>query len=514
MIFFFCYFLAGFNVVILAQEEKLYPDVIRQIKEEGLQHSQVADIAHYLTDVSGPRLTNSPGYLRASQWAVTTFQQWHLSNATRESWGEFGKGWEMNVCNVSLQAPYYHPIIAYPYGWSYGTKGTVKADVVAVSYADSNRIRSNGQFLKGKIVMLIDTSMYLRGGFQPDAMRYADSDLAKMKDNFWVTREELEPFIGMIQLQKRFLSLLEEKGAQVIITNDKDGNNGTVHADRMESYQASAVYTIPKLVCSAEDFYLMERLLKGGTPVSLEVNIKTRFTEDDLNGYNVVAEIPGTDKKLKDELVIMGGHLDSWYSGTGATDNGAGCAVMMEAIRILKTLNLPVKRTIRIVLWGAEEQGLIGSLNYVRNHFGDPVTEELKNGQEKVSAYYNLDNGSGKIRGIFLQENKAVRPIFEQWLKPFADMGVTAIKNGNTGETDHYTFDRIGIPGFQFIQDPLEYLSRTHHTNMDVYDHLSIDDLKQAAVVVASVVYHTAMRDDRLPRKPLPKPETWLFDGF
>ncbi|MDE3254135.1 MAG: M20/M25/M40 family metallo-hydrolase, partial [Bacteroidota bacterium] len=225
-------------------------------------------------------------------------------------------------------------------------------------------------------------------------------------------------------------------------------------------------------------------------------------------------EIPGKDKKLKDELVIMGGHLDSWYSGTGATDNGAGCAVMMEAIRILKKLDLPIKRTVRIVLWGAEEQGLIGSLHYVRNHFGDPVTVELKADQKKVSAYYNLDNGSGKIRGIFLQENEAVRPIFEQWLKPFEDLGVSTVKSGNTGETDHYTFDRVGIPGFQFIQDPLDYMSRTHHTNVDVYDHLSIDDLKQAAVVVASIVYHTAMRDEKLPRKPLPKPETWLFDGF
>lgn len=501
-------------VGLQAQTETTYPDVIRQIREEGFQHSQVADIAHYLTDVSGSRLTNSPGYVRASNWAVKTFDQWQLSNAAREPWGEFGKGWETNQCTVSLQSPYYRSIIAYPYGWSYGTRGTVRADVVAVSYADSNRIRSNGQFLKGKIVMIIDTSMHFRGGFQADAKRYADSDLVKMKNNFWVTREELEPFIGQIQQQKKFLQQLEDKGALVIITNDENGNDGTVHADRMESYEASATYTIPKLVCSAEDFYLMERLVKGGTPVSLEVTVKTRFTDEDLNGYNIVAEIPGTDKKLKDELVIMGGHLDSWYSGTGATDNGAGCAVMMEAIRIIRKLDLPMKRTIRIVLWGAEEQGLIGSLHYVKNHFGDPVTEELKADQKKVSAYYNLDNGSGKIRGIFLQENEAVRPIFEQWLKPFADLGVTTVKSGNTGETDHYTFDRVGIPGFQFIQDPLEYLSRTHHTNMDVYDHLSIEDLKQAAVVVASIVYHTAMRDEKLPRKPLPKPETWLFDGF
>ena len=220
----------------------------------------------------------------------------------------------------------------------------------------------------------------------------------------------------------------------------------------------------------------------------------------------MIAEIPGTDPKLKDEVVMLGGHLDSWHSGTGATDNAAGCAVMMEAVRLLKTLNVQPRRTIRIALWSGEEQGLFGSRNYVKNHFGDPATMQLTPDQSKISAYYNLDNGSGKIRGVYLQENEKVRPIFAEWLKPFEEMGANTLTINTTGSTDHVSFDGVGIPGFQFIQDPLEYDTRTHHSNMDTYDHLVPADLKEAAAVVAAFVYNTAQRDEKLPRKPLPEP--------
>jgi len=314
--------------------------------------------------------------------------------------------------------------------------------------------------------------------------------------------------------KERFYSLLQKKGVAAIVTKDYGGRDGTVHADVIDSYKKDGHPVVPKIILSTEDFLRVQRLLESNIPAKLDMDIKTKFYANDLRASNVVAEIPGTDPVLKNELVIIGGHLDSWYGGTGATDNAAGCTVMMEVVRVLKALDVKPRRTIRIVLWGGEEQGLFGSYNYVKNHFGNPATKELKPDQSKVSAYYNLDNGSGKVRGIFLQENEAVRPIFEKWLEPFADLGATAVKSGNTGFTDHYTFDVTGMPGFEFIQDPLEYLSRTHHTNMDVYDHLAINDLKQAAAVITSFVYHTAMRDEKLPRKPLPKPEHWLFEGF
>jgi carboxypeptidase Q len=335
-----------------------------------------------------------------------------------------------------------------------------------------------------------------------------------LKEQFWGTYDEMQQEVSFEHARHRFYSLLQAKGVAAIITKDYGGRDGTVYADAMDSYEKNATPSIPKIILSTEDLLRVQRLLDSNIPVKFDMDIQTKFYADDVRASNVVAEIPGTDPVLKNELVIIGGHLDSWYSGTGATDNAAGCTVMMEVMRLLKTLGVKPRRTIRIVLWGGEEQGLIGSYNYVKNHFADPTTKVLKPDQAKVSAYYNLDNGSGKVRGIFLQENEAVRPIFEKWMAPFADVGATAVKSGNTGFTDHYTFDIVGIPGFEFIQDPLEYLTRTHHSNMDVYDHLAIDDLKQAAMVITSFVYHTAQRDQKLPRKPLPKPEHWLFEGF
>jgi len=224
----------------------------------------------------------------------------------------------------------------------------------------------------------------------------------------------------------------------------------------------------------------------------------------------VVAEIKGTDPKLKDQLVMLGGHLDSWHSGTGATDNAAGCAVMMEVMRILKSLDIKPRRTIRIALWSGEEEGLLGSRAYVKKHFADTANGKwvLKPEYDKFSSYFNIDNGTGKVRGIYLQGNDKVKDIFSQWLQPFNDLGVTTITISNTGGTDHQSFDRVGLPGFQFIQDPIEYDTRTHHTNMDTYDHLIADDLKQIATIVAGFVYDAAMRDEKLPRKDMPQPPT------
>lgn len=503
-----------FPIVTSAQEEKVDMEMVAKIREEGLNHSQVATIAHYLTDVAGPRLTNSPGYRRAANWCVSEFNKWGLVNAKTEPWGEFGKGWEIQKCYVALSSPYYQSYIAYPFAWSAGTAGLMSKSVIAIGASDSVAVEKMGPQLKGKIVLVTDTFTSIRSAFTAYAKRLSDSDLAKLKQQYWASYDEMQPYVQTEKAKEAFYALLQKKGVAAIITKDYGGRDGSVYADATDSYKKGPDPTVPKVILSTEDFLRIQRLLDSKIPVKLDLDIKTKFYADDLKASNVVAEIPGTDPLLKNELVIIGGHLDSWYSGTGATDNAAGCTVMMEVMRILKTLDAKPRRTIRIVLWGGEEQGLFGSYYYVKNHFADPVTKVLKPDQSKVSAYYNLDNGSGKVRGIFLQENEALRPIFEKWFSPFADLGATAVKSGNTGFTDHYTFDVTGMPGLEFIQDPLEYETRTHHSNMDVYDHLAIDDLKQAATVIASIVYHTAMRDEKMPRKPLPKPEHWLFEGF
>ncbi|RYF47681.1 MAG: M20/M25/M40 family metallo-hydrolase, partial [Cytophagaceae bacterium] len=295
----------------------------------------------------------------------------------------------------------------------------------------------------------------------------------------------------------------KDEGAGLILSMAR-GSDGTVFTTNGASYADTAQAVAPELETSGEDYLRIVRLLKSGQKVEVEADIKTQFFTDDMQGYNVVAEIPGTDKKLKEQVVMLGGHLDSWHAATGATDNAAGSAVMMEALRILKAVGFKPKRTIRIALWSSEEQGLHGSRNYVLNHFGDSKTMLLKPEQAKVSAYYNLDNGGGKIRGIYLQGDTAAGPVFNAWLVPFKDLGASTITISNTGSTDHVSFDAVGIPGFQFIQDSMDYGTRTHHSNQDTYDKLVADDLKQAAVIVASFVYHTAQRKDMIPKKALP----------
>jgi Zn-dependent M28 family amino/carboxypeptidase len=299
--------------------------------------------------------------------------------------------------------------------------------------------------------------------------------------------------------------MLIGEGAAAVLSS-RGGIYGTFNTTNGAPYAADAKPVLPEIEMTVEDQLRLIRLVNAGIPVEVEMETKTRFQTQDLKGYNVVAEIPGTDRKLKSEVVMLGGHIDSWHAATGATDNAAGCAVMMEAVRILKATGMKPRRTIRIALWGEEEQGLHGSRNYVKNNFGDPATMKLLPAHEKLSAYFNLDNGGGKIRGIYAQGNEAIAPIFSEWLKPFNDLGATTVTLRNTGSTDHVAFDAVGLPGFQFIQDGLDYFPQTHHTNQDTYDRLIADDLKQASVVVASFVYNAAMRDQKLPRKALPTP--------
>lgn len=495
-----------------AAQEMADTAMMQRIKDEEKNNSQVTMIAHHITDVCGPRLTNSPGYNCALDWVVETCKKWGLQNATREPWGEFGKGWSSNVASLSLKVPYYENIIAYPVPWSNGTGKPLKAELIMLDDFDSAAIDKASASLKGKFVMIKPSTNTLTGAFKPYATRYADTALNNMPDDYMVTRKEMESYMPFIKKNYYAVQYLKQKGAAGLILSSPNSRDGTVFVDGGEGYMKGFKASLPQMKISREDYLKLSRLISDHEKVELEMNLQTTFYDKDLTGYNVVAEIPGTDPKLKSEVVMLGGHLDSWAGGTGATDNGAGCIATLEAMRILKTLGVQPRRTIRIALWGGEEQGLYGSFGYVKKHFGDPADMRLKPEQSKISAYYNLDNGSGKIRGIYTQSDTAVVDIFKSWLAPFNDMGATAVTTSNTGSTDHISFDAVGIPGFQFIQDPLEYETRTHHSNMDTYDHLSIEDLQQAAVVIAGFVYNTAMRDEKLPRKPLPAPGKFIFD--
>ncbi|MDB5002189.1 MAG: family metallo-hydrolase [Mucilaginibacter sp.] len=484
--------------------------MLDRIKDEGMDRSKVMETAFYLTDVSGPRLAGSPGLKRAQDWAVNSLKTWGMVNAKREAWGKFGKGWEIQKNYAAITVPYYHAIIAIPKAWTPGTNGPIHGDVVVIKADSVSDLAKYKGTLKGKIVMM-DVKGNIESTFKADASRVTDSALTAMANA--TPTDQTTPrrgaglgrgsLVAMLALRSAVSKFYVSEGVALVLSQAR-GTDGTVFTTNGASYADTAKAVAPELETSGEDYQRILRLTKAGVKVQMDADIKTEFFDKDLQGYDVVGEIPGTDPKLKDQLVIIGGHLDSWHAATGATDNAAGSAVMLEVMRILKRVGFKPRRTIRIVLWSSEEQGLFGSRFYVLNHFGDPKTMELKTEQAKVSAYYNLDNGTGKIRGVYLQGNQAAGSIFQQWLTPFKDMGASAITINNTGGTDHLSFDAVGIPGFQFIQDTMDYGTRTHHSNQDTYDKLSEADLKQAAVITASFVYNTSQRDEMIPRKALP----------
>jgi hypothetical protein len=495
----------------LASTHSLAQNETEKIKQEGLKNSQVMNIAFHLTDESGPRLTNSPGFLRAANWAKDELTRMGLVNATLEPWGDFGKGWEQTRCYVAMTAPYYVPMIAIPRAWTGSTPGKkmINSDVILIKAKDSAELyQKYAGTLKGKIVMLYSRDT-LKPSFEPDGVRFSHEALDKMANaKPDTTRRVLtgrRPQGLAARLWENFCK--NEKPALVLSMNSL-GNDGTLFVQNGSSPSKDSSRYFAWVMLSSDDYLRVQRLVEAGQKVEMEADVKTKFYNNDIKGYNVIAEIPGTDPVLKNEIVMLGGHLDSWQGATGATDNAAGCAVMMEAVRIIKALGLQPKRTIRIALWSGEEQGLLGSRAYVRNHFADPADMVLKPEHGNVSAYYNLDNGTGRIRGIYLQGNAAAGAIFAKWLEPFYELDAKTITINNTGGTDHLAFDGVGIPGFQFIQDEIEYDTRTHHTNMDTYDHLVPEDLKQAATIVASFVYNTAQRDEKIPRKELPKPRS------
>jgi hypothetical protein len=603
-------------------------DAIARIREEGMERSQVMESLSWLCDVIGPRLTGSPNLRRANHWTLERMTGWGLTNAHLEAWGPFGRGWTLKRFSAQVIEPQTIPLVACPAAWSPGFDKPLVADVVYFDPGTNNDFKSYEGKLKGAIV-LAGQPRELNPGFEPLANRLAETNLLHLANagtgnavrySFAMGNRPppRRPARPRFQNMSRSLSFLAKEDVALVVNPSMMGGSGTLlvasasvpssegprsnAAPRVWSTNAPAIP--PQVTLAAEDYNRLVRMIQKGEKLKMAVDLQVQFNDDDLMAYNTIAEIPGSD--LKDEIVMLGGHLDSWHAGTGATDNGAGAVAAMEAARIISALKLQPRRTIRVALWTGEEQGLLGSKAYVARHFGyytnftttntittnaadanlpstnlaganlagagagaasgtppssgtpeQPASTNLAGAPrsanepdrphpismgefprpswlsssnrdsadarpapraasansssnrklvrleeyEKLSAYFNLDNGAGKIRGIYMQNNEAVRPLFRAWLEPFRDLGAETLTPSNTGSTDHISFDEIGLPAFQFIQDPMDYSTRTHHTSQDLVDRVLPEDLKQAAVILAAFAYDAAMADEKLPRK-------------
>ncbi len=524
------------------QEDKSL-EIVGKIKIETFDHSQVMDTLENLTDLYGPRLTASPEFQQAAEWAMGRLKEYGVTNVHGEPWGPFGRSWSLQHYELEMTTPRYSHLVAAPLAWSAPTKGVKTGDVIfAPIIAPANRFdmkkveqafqdyqtRWKGK-LKGKIV-LVSEAKTPKPSTEPLFKRYTDADLTKiaeapepaMKRN--VTLDEVQfpsdqeeaykmfaslPRSVMDELMDRYFAQIDkearffrEEGVTGVIRADSRAHNGLIFAEEAGAYDTKGGEPPPTFIVTEEQYSRITRLLDKKQPVSLRMDLEAKVGDHDVDGLDLIGEIPG--QKKPDQIVMIGAHFDSWHTGTGATDNGAGSAVMIEVMRILKALNLPMDRTVRIGLWSGEEEGLYGSKAYVKAHFGDPKTMELKPEQANLDAYLNLDNGSGKIRGVYLQGNDAARPLFEKMLTPFHDMGARTVTLKNTGGTDHLSFDAVGLPGFQFIQDPLDYGTVTHHSDMDTYTHAIPEDLMQASAIIATMVYEIANSPEMFPRKPLP----------
>ncbi len=493
------------------------------IRKHGMEQSQVAGTLHMMTDVFGGRLTGSAELDKATAWAAETMEAMGLQNVKQEAWGPFGKGWSLK--NFSMNAhsrATSFPVYAFPKAWSHGTNGMVSGEVVMVDPAAEYTQEELSALVAGKIAF-VSAPRELEEPFTPIARRHDDESLLDMAN--WAGNEGG----GRRRFRRGAPGAASPlaTNALAVVDVSRLGDYGTIFVSgagalpnpdggRRSAYAMDAPATPPQITMAPEHYNRIVRLINSGFPVSIDLSVDVAFKTDDPMEYNVIGEIPGTDPEIGDEIVMLGAHFDGWHAGTGTTDNASGSSVMVEVMRILKETfaemgNAP-RRTIRVALWTGEEQGLNGSRAYVSDHFaasegrGGPITE-LKPDHAKLSGYYNLDNGTGKIRGVYLQGNSEISPIFRAWMRPFQDLGAGTLSLQNTGGTDHLSFDGVGLPGFQFIQEPMAYGTKTHHSNMDVYDHAVIEDLKQSATIIASFVYHTSMRDELLPRKAQPPVE-------
>lgn len=496
-------------------QEKVDLATVNKIKDEAMNRSQIMETMSWLTDVYGPRLTGSPNTRAAAEWTMKTMAGWGVQNTHLESW-PFYKGWRNDRFALQVTGTNPFTVLAAPRAWSPAPlKGLAKGDAMVMvldSLGDTTKFAGK---LKGKFVML-SPAPQLKSHFEADARRLSDEDLAKLAmqplpnptsggfggapANPAARAAAVRFALARLPNDTTFLKFLAREGASGLLLAGR-GDYGTVFTDN-GAPRVSNPPVVPAVHVSAEHYGRIIRMLAKGVAVPLELSMQNTITPDTMS-FNVIGEIPGIDPALKDEIVMLGGHFDSWHAGTGATDNAAGSAIMMEALRIFQTLGLKPRRTIRIGLWTGEEQGLFGSREYVKAHFGTKVgdTVTTKAEYDRFSGYFNVDNGTGKIRGVYLQGNAGVKNVFDAWLQPFWANGAQTITYANTGGTDHLAFDGIGLPGWQFIQDPIDYGTRTHHSNQDVYERVQADDMKHNAAVVASFVWMTAQRDAKLPRK-------------
>jgi hypothetical protein len=492
---------------LAAQTEPVDLEMIYKIKQYEKSKSQIEEISFWMTDFVGPRLTASDGNVKANKFVKEKLESFGLANAVVDEVSPFERGgWDNQKTYAAMTAPYYCAFAALPKAWTGSTKGLVKGEVILVDIKTTEDLEKYKSKLKGRIVAMPSTTTYAPT-FKALATRYTDEELKEMTTeslgggnrygNF-----DMTAYMKVQQLRTAAAEFFKTEGVAVIISGSGDFN---VPKATGVSYKSGDPEPIPEINLPIEAFGRMIRLMQHDVPVEMEIEVKNSFNKT-VSVANVMAEIPGTDPLLKNEIVLIGGHLDSWHGGTGAADDASGCIVMMEAIRILKELNISPRRTIRIALWGGEEQGLYGSRGYVNKYIRDNKTFDLKPGFDQFDVYFNMDNGTGKYRGIYLQENEMVRPLFEAWLAPFATMGCNTVSIRNTGGTDHQSFDPLGLPAFQFIQDEIEY-GRGYHTNMDTYERLIMEDLKHNALVTAALVYHAAMRDGKVARKPYVKPD-------
>lgn len=572
-------------------------DPIARIRDEGLNRSQVMETMSYLTDVIGPRLTGSPNMKRANEWTRDKLTEWGLANAHLDAWGPFGFGWSLQSFSAQVIEPHNIPLKAYPNAWSPGFDRPVEAAVVFLDATNTTQLEKYQGKLKGAIV-LASPVRAVPARWEPLTRRLDATNLLALANaeaptptrpsetpfpvrggvGFGGRRDDTNSPSGDRSITNasptgstnapprrrrgsswaRFIPFLNNEEVAAVLIPSTIGDAGTIfvtgatvpltdgetnnapgdfprpnNARRPSAYATNAPTIPPQITVAVEDYNRLVRMTQAGEKLKASLDLQVRFHTNDVMAYNTIAEIPGSD--LKDEIVMVGGHLDSWHSGTGATDNAAGVAVAMEAARIIKALNLQPRRTIRVALWSGEEQGLLGSRAYVNKHLGRFETNRTEtvtalrsprdegsddrparpnrprpsrklvkeDAYDKFSVYFNLDNGAGKIRGIYLQGNEALRPYFRTWLEPFRDLGAETLTPSNTGSTDHIPFDSVGLPGLQFIQDPLDYGTRTHHSNEDVFDRIQPDDLKQASVIMAACAYNAAMLDEKLPRKPV-----------
>jgi len=484
---------------MMAQSYQMDLEMVSKIKHEEKSNSGIEDLSYLLTDFVGPRLTASKGKLNANEWVKKKMEVLGLENVIIDEVNAFDRGgWDNKRTYIAMTEPYYANFSATPKAWTGSTNGEISGNAVLVDIQSEQDFEKYEGQLKNKIVLLKSTSNY-EPNFEPLATRLTDNDLMDIQIETLERRRgnfNYEEYRKLRKLREKVIALINKEGAAVILNSAGEFN---VPKSTGADYKSGSPEPTPEINLAIEAHGRITRLIQHNVEVKLEIDIKNEFSESP-QVTNVMGEITGTDSKLKDQIVLIGAHLDSWHGGTGAADNASGCIVMLEAMRILKALKVQPRRTIRIALWGGEEQGLYGSKGYVEKYLRQLKNNKSNTSFENFQVYFNMDNGTGKFRGIYLQENEMIRPIFEEWIEPFKSMGMNTITIKNTRGTDHLSFDAMGLPAFQFIQDDIEY-DRGYHTNMDTYERLLMADLKHNAIIIAAFVYQAAMRDDLLPKK-------------